>query len=78
MHKNRNPMDVTLIFFWNCHKNRIVNTTYQIYQPLTLARYLCYNWEVLCSKLKIFTLEPRDMSTSEPHVRFFYAVYNIV
>jgi hypothetical protein len=26
--------------FRNCHKNRIVNTTHQRYQPLILARYL--------------------------------------
>jgi hypothetical protein len=30
-----------------------------------------YNWEILCSKLKVITLQPRDASTSEQHARFF-------
>jgi hypothetical protein len=67
-HKNRNCMHVTPIFFGSAIKNRILNITHQSYQPLTLARYLRYNWG-LRSNL--------EMCPPVNHMSDFYAVYRI-
>jgi hypothetical protein len=54
-----------------------------LYNPLGLSTsnigsvFTLITGIVLCSKLKVFTLEPGDASTSEPHTTFFYAVYCI-
>jgi hypothetical protein len=70
-------MDVTPIFFGTAIK---IGSLIQPTRDINLSHWLgiyAYNRGVLCSKLKIFTLEPVDASTSEPHARFFYTVYNI-
>jgi hypothetical protein len=71
LHNNRNCIDATPIFFGTAIK---IGSWIQSTRDINLSHWLGiygYNWGVLCSKLKIFTLEPGDVSISEPHARFF-------
>jgi hypothetical protein len=64
-------MDATSIIFGSVIK---IGLLIQPIRDINLSHWLgiyAYNRRVLCSKLKIFTLEPGDASTSEPHARFF-------
>jgi hypothetical protein len=64
-------MDATPIFFGTVIK---IGLCIEPTRDINFSHWLdiyAYNRGVLCSKLKIFTLEPGDASTSEPHARFF-------
>jgi hypothetical protein len=70
LHKNINRMHTTPIFFGSAIKIGFwIPPTRAINLSHWLVIYVIIGG--LYSKLKIFTLELGDVSTSEPHVRFF-------